>query len=45
MDSKTMAFLNILALALLYVGFIPYHNQLAQLLILVVALLLFVQKR
>lgn len=44
MDSKTLAVLNLLALVALYVTFIPFHSQIAQGLILVVAVLLLLRK-
>ncbi|MEM3154876.1 MAG: hypothetical protein QW165_04920 [Candidatus Woesearchaeota archaeon] len=44
MNNKTLAVLNLLALVLMYVGFIPYNNQIAQLLVLIVAILLLIKK-
>ncbi len=44
MNNKTIAVLNLLALVLLYLSFIPYNNQIAQVIILVAAILLLVQK-
>ena len=44
MNNKTLAVLNLLALVLLYLSFIPYNNQISQVIILVAAILLLVQK-
>ena len=44
MNNKTLAVLNLQALVLLYLSFIPYNNQIAQVIILVAAILLLVQK-
>jgi len=44
MNTKTLAVVNLLALVLLYLSFIPYNDQIAQVLILVVAILLLIRK-
>jgi hypothetical protein len=44
MNNKTLAILNLLALALMYVTFIPYNSQIAQLLVLIVAILLLMKR-
>jgi hypothetical protein len=44
MNNKTLAVLNLLALVLMYVGFIPYNGQIAQLLVLIVAIMLLTKK-
>ena len=44
MNTKTLAIVNLLALVLLYLSFIPYNNQIAQVIILVVAILLLMRK-
>jgi hypothetical protein len=44
MNNKTLAVMNLLALVLMYVGFIPYNSQIAQLLILIVAILLLMKR-
>lgn len=43
MNKKTLAIVNLLALVMMYLNFIPYHNQFAQFLILLVAILLLVK--
>jgi hypothetical protein len=44
MNNKTLAVLNLLALVLMYFGFIPYNSQIAQLLVLIVAISLLMKK-
>jgi UDP-N-acetylmuramyl pentapeptide phosphotransferase/UDP-N-acetylglucosamine-1-phosphate transferase len=44
MNNKTLAALNLLALVLMYLGFIPYNSQIAQVLIVAVAIILLIQK-
>lgn len=44
MNNKTLAIMNLLALVLMYVTFIPYNGQIAQLLVLIVAILLLMRK-
>lgn len=44
MDSKTLAVLNLIALVAMYMTFIPYNSQIAQALILIVAVLLLMGK-
>ncbi len=44
MNNKTLAVLNLLALVLMYLGFIPYNGEIAQVLVLVVAILLLMKK-
>jgi hypothetical protein len=44
MNNKTLAVLNLLALVLMYVGVIPYNGQIAQLLVLIVAIMLLMKK-
>jgi len=44
MNTKTLAIMNLLALVLMYIGFIPYNSQIAQLLILIVAIMLLIKK-
>jgi len=45
MNNQTLAFLNVLALALLFLPFVPWNGRIAQVLILVVAVVLFLKKR
>jgi len=44
MNAKTLAILNLVALVLLYTSFIPWNSQLAQILVLIVAIMLFVKQ-
>lgn len=44
MNKQTLAFLNLVALALLYLGFIPASREIASLLILIVAVILFMKR-
>lgn len=44
MKAKTLALLNLLALVLMYMSFIPLNAQIAQVLVLVVAIILLLQR-
>ena len=44
MNTKTLAILNLVALVSLYLNFIPWHNQIAQILVLIVAIALLMKK-
>jgi len=44
MNMRTLGVLNLLGLVLLFLGFIPYHEKAAQILFLIVAIVLLLQK-
>lgn len=44
MNMKTLGVLNLLGLVLLFLGFVPYNDMIAQVLFLAVALVLLLQR-
>ena len=44
MNNQTLAVLNLIALVLIYMSFIPLHNEIAEVLVLIVAILLFMKR-